>query len=400
MTVRTLAEAAADVLARSKAVAPSEPMNKSNANWTDLGGSTLEDPAGGPVGTNAAALVGSAKAPGAPAPVGQEPMKKLAPQPQQAVNALVSPPAATPSGAFDTAGHPVANVHEDEEYSEEEVISEEEFAELSEEDLAEIREAKLAMVTEKIKQMGIQEDIDALFNGEVLDEAFQNKAATLFEAAVIARAVSVVEELENDILEAAEESVNAIKQELEEQVDAYLNYMVQEWVNENKVAIESGLKNEIMENFVEGLKNLFAENYIEVPEEKLDVVESMADEIESLKSKLNEAINDNIELATAITEATKSDIIHSVCEGLTATQSEKVKTLAEGVEFTTEGEYAEKVKIIRESYFTNNVDHSKVKQVAVSNPVALTEAAEPVQVTEVSPSMQKYINAIGRTLPR
>lgn len=508
MTVRTLAEAAADVLARSKAVAPSEPMHKSAANWADLGGSTLEDPAGGPVGANAAALVKGATPPGTPAPVGQEPMKKLAPQPQQAVNALVSPPAATPSGAFDTAGHPVANVsvneavsgdpakqaarlyassnknlkvssapnydkldghqgnkvhyvhhkddedgasghvafshhegkinvhgeysgvtgpevkpkkftsvdaavkhahsimpvaanvHEDEDLSDEEVISEEEVSELSEEELAEIREAKLAMVTEKMKQMGVQEDIDALFNGEELNEQFRAKAATIFEAAVIARAVSVVEELENDILEAAEESVNAIKQELEEQVDAYLNYMVQEWINENKVAIESGLKNEIMEDFVEGLKNLFAEHYIEVPEEKLDVVESMADEIDSLKAKLNEAINDNIELATAITEATKSDIINSVCEGLTATQAEKVKTLAEGVEFTTEGEYAEKVKIIRESYFTNNVDHTKVKQVAVSNPVALTEAAEPVQVTEVSPSMQKYINAIGRTLPR
>ena len=335
MTVRTLAEAAADVLARSKAVAPTEPMHKS-ANWADLGGSTLEDPAGGPVGANAAALVKGATPPGTPAPVGQEPMKKLAPQPQQSVNALVSPPAATPSGAYDTAGHPVANVHEDEDtHEDEEVISEEEeVSELSEEELEEIREAKLAMVTAKMKQMGVQEDIDAMFSGEVLSEEALERAKTIFEAAVIARAVSVVEELENDILEAAEESVNAIKQELEEQVDAYLNYTVQEWINENKVAIETGLKTEIMEDFVEGLKRLFAENYIDVPEEKLDVVESMADEIDSLKAKLNEAINDNIELATAITEATKSDIIHSVCEGLTATQAEKVKTLAEGVEFS------------------------------------------------------------------
>lgn len=411
MTVRTLAEAAAEVLARSKSSSPAEPMPKlPAANWTDLGGSTLSDPNGNSdYGAKAAALVSKAAAPGKPAPVGQEGAKKLSPQPQNAVKALVEPEELQSSNKYPTA------IAEEEYVNEEDVLAEddsddvedvedvsdendsEEQEELSEEELAEIREAKYALVREKMSQMGVQEDINALFNGEELSEEFRTKATTIFEGAVIARAVTVVEELEKDILEAAEQSVEAIKQELEEQVDSYLNYMVEQWVQDNEVAISSGLKNEITEEFIEGLKNLFAEHYINVPEEKVDVMEEMAAEIAELNDKLNEAINDNIELAQAVTEAAKSEIVSSVCEGLTATQAEKVKTLAEGVEFTTEGEYVEKVKIIRESYFSGNSDQSKVKQ--ASNQVALTESVEPVQVTESNSVMDRYVRAISRTLP-
>ena len=408
MTVRTLAEAAAEVLARSKSSSPAEPMPKlPAANWTDLGGSTLSDPNGNSdIGAKAAALVSKAAAPGKPAPVGQEGAKKLSPQPQNAVKALVDPEELQSSNKYPTA------IAEEEYVDEEDVLAEddsddvedvsdeddsEEQEELSEEELAEIREAKYALVREKMSQMGVQEDINALFNGEELSEEFRTKATTIFEGAVIARAVTVVEELENDILEAAEQSVEVIKQELEEQVDSYLNYMVEQWVQDNEVAISSGLKNEITEEFIDGLKNLFAEHYINVPDEQVDVMEEMAAEIAELNDKLNEAINDNIELAQAVTEAAKSEIVSSVCEGLTATQAEKVKTLAEGVEFTTEGEYVEKVKIIRESYFSGNSDQSKVKQ--ASNQVALTESVEPVQVTESNSVMDRYVRAISRTLP-
>jgi hypothetical protein len=419
MTVRTLAEAAAEVLARSKSSSPAEPMkNLQGANFVDLGGSTLQDPNGNlDISARAAALVGRAAAPGKPAPVGQEGMKKLSPQPQNAVKALVEP-----EDIQGNAERPLMspNIHnraiaEEEYVDEEDVLAEddsddvedvedvsdeddsEEQEELSEEELAEIREAKYALVREKMSQMGVQEDINALFNGEELSEEFRTKATTIFEGAVIARAVTVVEELEKDILEAAEQSVEVIKQELEEQVDSYLNYMVEQWVQDNEVAISSGLKNEITEEFIDGLKNLFAEHYINVPDEQVDVMEEMAEEIAALNDKLNEAINDNIELAQAVTEAAKSEIVSSVCEGLTATQAEKVKTLAEGVEFTTEGEYVEKVKIIRESYFSGNSDQSKVKQ--VSNQVALTESVEPVQVTESTSVMDRYVRAISRTLP-
>jgi hypothetical protein len=414
MTVRTLAEAAAEVLARSKSAAPADPTKKlPSANWQDLGGSTLENPAGNSVGTAAASAISGATAPGKPAPIGQEPMKKLAPQPQQtAVKALVNPPAATPSGGYDTAGHPVASFHEEEEVDADEVISEDEEEledisdeeildeeeELSEEELAEIREAKYNMVKNKMKAMGCKEDIDALFSGQDVSEDFHKKAEVVFEAAVIARAVAVVEELENDILAAAEESVDAIKQELEEQIDSYLNYMVEQWVQENEVAIEAGLKTEIMESLIGDLKTVFENNYIDVPETKIDVMAEMAEEIEELNAKLNEALNDNIELAQAVTEAAKSEIVSSVCEGLTATQAEKVKTLAEGVDFTTEGEYADKVKIIRESYFTNNSDQPKVNQ--ASQVVALTENNETIQVTEMPSTINRYYNAISRTTPR
>ena len=419
MTVRTLAEAAAEVLARSKSSSPAEPMkNLQGANFVDLGGSTLQDPNGNlDIGARAAALVGRAAAPGKPAPVGQEGMKKLSPQPQNDVKALVNPEdiqgnTERPLMSPNIHGKAIA---EEEYVDEEDVLAEddsddvedvedvsdeddsEEQEELSEEELAEIREAKYALVREKMSQMGVQEDINALFNGEELSEEFRTKATTIFEGAVIARAVTVVEELEKDILEAAEQSVEVIKQELEEQVDSYLNYMVEQWVQDNEVAISSGLKNEITEEFIDGLKNLFAEHYINVPDEKVDVMEEMAEEIAALNDKLNEAINDNIELAQAVTEAAKSEIVSSVCEGLTATQAEKVKTLAEGVEFTTEGEYVEKVKIIRESYFNGNSDQSKVKQ--VSNQVALTESVEPVQVTESNSVMDRYVRAISRTLP-
>jgi hypothetical protein len=173
--------------------------------------------------------------------------------------------------------------------------------------------------------------------------------------------------------------------------------MVEEWVNENQVAIESGLKSEIVEDFMTGLKNLFAEHYIDVPDEKVDLIAAMQEEIEELSEKLNESLNSNIELSQAIVEARKTEIVSSVCEGLTATQAEKVKTLAEGVEFTTEGEYIEKMKIIRENYFTS--ESSKVKQDQKAKAIQLSESEAPVVPEEVSPLMERYVRAIARTNP-
>jgi hypothetical protein len=375
----------------------------------DLGGSSIGDPTGGDVGHKASALVGVTTPPGnSVSQSSGEKMKKLATQPQETEGSpQVKPPFATPSGeATGTAGHELAPHHEEVEASEEETISEEEASEevseesveMTEEELEEAKKAKWHMMKEKMKKMGMKEDMDALFNGEELSEEFREKATAIFESAVIARAVAVVEEMEQEILSAAQETIDEVKTELEEQVDAYLSYMVEEWVQENEVAIESGLKTEIVEDFMTGLKNLFAEHYIDIPEDKVDVVEAMAEEIEELKSKLNESMNDNIELAKAITEARKVEIIASVCEGLTATQADKVKTLAEGVEFTTEGEFSKKLGIIRENYFATE-NSQKVKQ-AAKNPIALTESEEPVAVAESSSVMDRYVKALTRTLPR
>ena len=295
MKVRTLAEAAADVLAKSRAAAPSEPMPSLGAQVVDLGGSTNDDPTGGDVGSRSAASVPSATAPGTPpAADSKEGMKKLAPQVGDQVKALVDPE--------DLAEE------ETSEESEEEFIEEE----MTVEEIEAAHAAKLAMLKEKLAALGSKEDIDAIFSGEELSEEFRTKVSTIFEGAVISRAVQVIEEMESEILAAAEETIEEVKAELEEQVDTYLNYMVNEWVQENEVAVDSGLKTEIMEDFMAGLKNLFAEHYIEVPEEKVDVLEAMAEEIDELKGKLNESLNDNINLALAITEARKSEIIASV----------------------------------------------------------------------------------------
>jgi hypothetical protein len=496
MTVRTLAEAAAEVLSKSKTTAAHEPMHKGldkyssmpAAHVVDLGGATHENPEGTHVGKVTADHRGTATPPGVkPAADTKQAMKHLNPQAQ---NTEAHPALADPEHLngphVDTAGHDYAHPtinekkhHEEEEEEEEEEEAKlhekhhmhhhmhtehskryhahmeahrhhmeegnmeeakhhmeeahrcatehfaetgypvhdkehkgthphvsndmeecygsmEESVEMTEEEIAEARKMKLEMMKEKMKHMkGMKEDIEALFNGEDLSEDFKLKATTIFETAVIARAVSVVEELETEILAAAEESIEEVKAELEEQVDAYLNYMVEEWVNENAVAIESGLKSEIVEDFMTGLKGLFAEHYIEVPEEKVDVLEAMAEENAELEAKLNEALNKNIQLAQAIVEARKSELINSVCEGLTATQAEKVKTLAEGVEFTTEGEYNKKIAIIRESYVASE---SKVKGAAKQ--IKLTEEAEPVTVAaEINPVMDKYVRAISRTNP-
>lgn len=410
MKVRTLAEAAAEVLAKSKASATAEPTKKLEGEVHDLGGATYDHPEGTSVGTAAAGVVGSATAPGKPSTNAPEAMKKLPPQEQNKVKALANPPAGTAGGSPSaTAGHALAQVaeeevvedeviSEDEILEDEEVVSEEEGTdELSEEEIQDAIAAKHQWMREKMQAMGVQEDIDALFNNEDLSEEFREKAKIIFEAAVIARAIPVVEEIENEILTIAEESIEETKAELEEQIDTYLNYMVEEWVTENTVAIESGLRNEIVENFIDQLKNLFVENYMDIPEEKVDVIEVMAEEIEDLKNQLNASLNEKIELTKKINESKKSDIVLSVCEGLTATQAEKVKTLAEGVEFTTEGEYAKKLNVIRENYVAAD-NSAKVKQ-AATNPIALTESEVPV-VTENSSQMDRYVRAISRTLPK
>jgi hypothetical protein len=415
MTVRTLAEAAAEVLNKTRSSAPAETMHTLNkagqpgSEIHDLGGATLENPEGNSdIGSRAAAAAPSATPPGkAPSSSSKEGMHKLKGHPEDHEGSPEVSPEDLNGSGVSTAGHGYMHpTKEETEASDEEVIYEadeaseetfdEEVAELSEEELEEAKKAKWAMMKDKMHKMGgMKEDMDALFNGEDLSEEFRNKASTIFETAVIARAITVVEEMEEEILAAAEESVNEIRAELEEQVDSYLNYMVEEWVKENEVAIESGLKSEIVEDFMSGLKNLFAEHYIDVPADKVDVLEAMSDEVEELKSKLNEALNTNIELSQAIVESRKSEMVTSVCEGLTATQSEKVKTLAEGVEFTTEGEYAKKLNIIRENYIS--AEPSKVKQ--VSKQIQLSEQQEAVVPEELSPLMERYVNAIRKTNP-
>ena len=199
------------------------------------------------------------------------------------------------------------------------------------------------------------EDMDALFSGESLSEDFKTKAATIFEAAVLAKATSVVEEIETELTEQFDEAVEEIKEELAQRVDDYLNYFVEEWTKENQVAIEKGLKAEIVEDFMSGLRDLFVEHYIDIPTEQVDVVEELTAKVEELDAALNEQINAAVELRKELSEAKKVEAIHAVCEGLTQTQVEKMKSLAEGVEFTTEEELTQKLGTLKESYFKADV---------------------------------------------
>jgi hypothetical protein len=281
---------------------------------------------------------------------------------------------------------------------EETEVDEVEFEEPSEEELEEARAERWENAKKKMKEMSVEEDINALFSNETLSEEFKTKAQTIFETAVIARAVAVAEALEEEILDAAQEALDDSRVEIEEQVDTYLNFVVENWVKENQVAIETGLRSEIVEDFINGLKNLFTENYIDIPAEKVDVVEEQAKEIAELQEEINEVMNANAELAKELAESNKAQILATVSEGLTATQAEKLKTLAEGVEFVTEDEYVGKLNIIRESYFKNDK-----KQVNVDNAtrtVRLFETAGPAEVEtseENSSGMNALLNALTRT---
>jgi hypothetical protein len=236
-----------------------------------------------------------------------------------------------------------------------------EETESDEEALAEWKEEKETAAHERREMMKhkmkekMKEDMDALLGGESLSEEFVSKATTIFEAAVIARAEMVIEEAENELLEQFEEAVESIKEDLAAKVDDYLNYMVEEWINENQIAIETGLRAEIVEDFITGLKGLFEEHYIDIPEEKVDVVEGLTSKVEELEAALNEQINRAVEMNKELNEAKKIEAIYTACEGLTQTQVEKMKSLAEGVEFTTEEEFTAKLDTLKESYFKSEV---------------------------------------------
>ena len=223
----------------------------------------------------------------------------------------------------------------------------------------EYEDEEYSLIDELRAQM--HDDIQALFAEDTtISEDFKIKAATIFEARVFDRVAQIEEQIEAEYGSMLEEAIDAIKSDLTEKVDDYLNYVVDQWINDNEIAIESGLRSEITEDFIGGLRNLFAENYINVPEEKVDLIDELASKVEELENQLNEEIETNIEYKKALVEAVKSELTREVCEGLTATQVEKIRTLAESVEFSTEEEYTEKLETLRENYFPSGVKKSAI----------------------------------------
>ncbi len=272
--------------------------------------------------------------------------------------------------------------------SDDEVVSEEK--EEGHEDEAQDK----ALIKKMMKKEKMKEDLDALLSGENLSEEFVQKASTIFEAAVIARAEEVIAEAEVALTEQFETAVEEIKEDLAAKVDDYLNYMVEEWMKENELAIEKGLRAEIVEDFITGLKGLFEEHYIDIPADKVDVIGELTDKVDELESALNEQISKGVELTKELNEQKKIEAIYTACEGLTQTQVEKLKSLAEGVEFNTEEEFASKLTTLKESYFRSDVkvaDNS-----SLDDEVQIEE--EKKSVASADPMMDLYSKTISQTL--
>ena len=242
-------------------------------------------------------------------------------------------------------------------------------------------------------QVDMSEHIEALFAGEELSEEFKAKAIAIFEAAVKQKIDEEIAIIEQAYSETIEEQVEQIKEELSSDVDDYLNYVVEQWVSENEVAIEAGLRTELTEEFISGLRQLFAEHYIDIPEDKISVVSEMAEKVVELEEKLNEEIENNVVLNKMLSESTRNEVLFGACDGLTVTQAEKLKSLAEGIEFTTADEYSQKINILRESYFSSTPN--------TGNVLDNVEVSEGGQVLkEETGRMSAYTRALGRTLPK
>jgi antitoxin component of MazEF toxin-antitoxin module len=234
------------------------------------------------------------------------------------------------------------------------------------------------------------EDVNALVAGEDLSEEFRERAATIFEAAVTAKVNDEVKALQEAFETTLTEEVEKVQTELAEKVDDYLSYAAENWMKENALQIEHGIKTEMAESFFNGLKGLFIEHNFSVPEEKFNLLDGMAGELDDMEAKLNEQIDTNVSLNKRIGEFVKMEIVNECATGLAETQKEKLASLAEGVEFETEEDFRKKVETIKESYFTRKAELAE----SVSDPSE--EAAEPLVEETVSGSMSKYVDALAR----
>ncbi len=242
------------------------------------------------------------------------------------------------------------------------------------------------------KGNAVKEDMDALFNGEELSEEFKTKATTIYEAAVTARVKEEVARIEAEFESKLAEQVEQNTEGLVEKVDGYLGYIAEQWMAQNEIALERGIKSEILESFVAGMKSLFEEHYIEVPEEKFDVLGEMEDKISELEEKLNEQVAANIELAKTLSEQKRLEILASATQGLTDTEVEKFNALAEELSYEDAESFEKKVQTIRENYFTKKAT-TVVESVVSDTPVeVLTEEKKP----QVDPAMNAYLSALNK----
>ena len=286
-------------------------------------------------------------------------------------------------------------VIEEEEATTDEVVAEEETATeeestdvVAEEETSEEEE----VIEEEEEKIDIEADVAALIEGEELSEEFQAKAKTIFEGAIRSKVAEIKEELQESYATALVEELDKIKEGLTERVDAYLEYVADEWMQENALQVENGLKTEMTESFLEGMKSLFEEHYVTIPEDKYDVLNSMVDKLDEMENKLNEQIDRNVALNRRLAESTSDVIFTDVAEGLADTQKEKLATLAKNVEFESETDYREKLGTLKESYFPSKTSAPKSTSENLSEEVSTDEAPS----VEVAPRMQAYLDILSR----
>jgi hypothetical protein len=307
---------------------------------------------------------------------------------------------------MDAKGEPMAKVKEEDEMPKTKsgmmAAVYERLGKLKKDQIAAHYESILSSLTiqegtdeEDTKPLDVQDDIDALTEGEDLSDAFKEKASTIFEAAVQAKVNQVVigkeQELEEQMQERLSEELDAYIQEIVEKVDNYLNYVSEEWVKDNQLAIEKGIRSELTEGFLVGLKDLFTEHYITIPDEKVDVVDDLFDKVESLESELNEQVSKNVDIQSELTKVKKEKVLSSLTKDLTETQKEKVAELAENVEADDAEDYEQKVEVLKENYFP-----SEDKKVALVEDMESSNNDEESEKEAVPAGMEHYMSAISR----
>ncbi len=358
----------------TKGAKPAEPMQKLStggtpATWEDLGGPTPQNYK----------------------PDDDSSKLKDAGSPLKQVKDIVNKGAksAEPAKKLDKGA-----VKEEEEKPEDQVVSEEETTEeevvAEEETSTEEVVAEEEVVTEAEKNINVDEDINALIAGEELSEEFQEKARTIFETAIKSKVSEIKEEIQKEYEKSLVEEVATLKSELTERLDAYLEYVSDEWVDENKLAVEAGLKTEMTESFLTGMKSLFEEHYVSIPDDKYDVLNTMVEKLDEMEDKLNEQINKNVALNKKLSESTSDVIFAEVAEGLALSQKDKFQSLAENVEFESDDNYREKLVTLRNSYFPENANIQRDESETIS------EGTEIGHQPAVTGTMETYLQSLRR----
>tara|TARA_B100000427_G_scaffold315350_1_gene309366 strand:- start:751 stop:1875 length:1125 start_codon:yes stop_codon:yes gene_type:complete len=361
----------------TKGAKPAEPMPKlttggTPATWEDLGGPTPEN-------SKPDDDSNKIKDPGAT-------LKQV----RDIINKAAKPAEPIKKGSVkeeevEVEGEVVA----EEPVKEEEVVAEEETSEKEEKEVVAEEETTEEEVVAEDK-VNVDEDISALIAGEELSEEFQNKARTIFEAAIKTKVSEVKAELQEQYEKTIVEEVSTVKKELTERVDAYLEYAADEWIAENQLAVEAGLKTELTESFLSGMKGLFEEHYVTIPEEKYDVLNSMVEKLDEMEDKLNEQVQKNVALNKRLAESSADVIFAEVAEGLALSQKEKFASLAENVEFESEESYREKLGTLRKSYFPENTNVQRDTSETIS------EGTETGRQLHSSNVMESYLQTLSK----